>query len=356
MKPIQSQGYSVYFKEEGYDFIRKFIKEKKPSKVVVLVDENTHNDCLPIFLESIRIVNPIEIIEIQAGEEFKNLTTCTRVWNTLTHLGADRKSLLINIGGGVVTDLGGFVASCFKRGIYFINIPTTLLSMVDASVGGKTGVDLGVLKNQIGVFSNPEAVVIDSNYLKTLSKREFRSGLAEIIKYGLTFDVLLWESIKKNKNLEVDDLENIIFKSITIKNSVVIEDPKENNLRKVLNYGHTLGHAIESYFLDSDDKEKITHGEAIAVGMITAAFISHTLLHFPKKQLQEITQEVLKIYPKIPLEPTDYNKIVELLQHDKKNEAGEVRFVLLHCMEDFKLNCVVDKQLIISSLEYYVKQ
>ncbi len=354
MKSILSDGYSVFLSDDGYEFVNQFIEDTKPSSIFVLSDSNTREHCVPVFLSKLKAKN-VSVIEIPAGEEFKNINTCVEVWNTLTDLGADRKSLLLNVGGGVVTDLGGFVASCFKRGISFINVPTTLLSMVDASVGGKTGVDLGVLKNQIGVFSNPKAVVVDTTYLKTLSKREFSSGMAEIIKYGFTFDIHLWEKVQKLANIYDEQLlQEVIYKSVSIKNQVVIEDPEENSLRKVLNYGHTLGHAIESYFLEFEEKEKLTHGEAIAVGMITATYISSEILGFSKSKLSEITINILKMYPKVPMQPTDFESIMTLLKHDKKNVKGQTRFVLLKDYEEFQLNCTVPEELVLESLMYYV--
>ncbi|MFA5299731.1 MAG: 3-dehydroquinate synthase, partial [Lutibacter sp.] len=277
MQPILSNNYYVNFNEDAYQKLNIFISGYNPSIIFILVDQNTNNYCLSILLEALETVAEIEIIEIEAGEENKNLDTCTGVWNALTELGADRKSLMINLGGGVITDLGGFVASTFKRGIAFVNIPTTLLSMVDASVGGKTGVDLGVLKNQIGLFSDPEMVLIDTHYLETISDRELRSGLAEIIKYGITYDIRLWNEINNFKEINIGAISKLIHRSIEIKNEVVTKDPKEKGLRKVLNFGHTLGHAIESYFLESEDKENLTHGEAIAIGMVTEAFISQKL-------------------------------------------------------------------------------
>ena len=238
MNSIQAVTYPVHFEENGYAKLSQLITEKKYSSIFILVDNNTIELCYPKFIQNLATDTKIEVIQIEAGEVFKNIDTCVGVWNVMTELGADRKSLLITLGGGVITDLGGFVASAFKRGIDFVNIPTTLLSMVDASVGGKTGVDLGVLKNQIGLFSNPEMVIVDPEYLHTLSAREIRSGTAEIIKYGLTYDVNLFNEIKNNKELNIVTL---IHRSIEIKNEVVIEDPKENGLRKILNYGHTIG-------------------------------------------------------------------------------------------------------------------
>jgi len=353
MHSILSNNYYVNFQDNAYSRLNEYLVDYKPSIIFILVDENTENDCLPIFLPRLETTSEIEIIEIESGEVNKNLDTCTGVWNVLTELGADRKSLLINLGGGVITDMGGFVASTFKRGISFINIPTTLLSMVDASVGGKTGVDLGVLKNQIGLFSDPEMVLIDPLYLETVTERELRSGLAEIIKYGLTYDLNIWNEIKSFENLDLNNLSSMIHRSIEIKNEVVTKDPKESGIRKVLNFGHTLGHAIESYFLESDDKENLTHGEAIAIGMITEAFISQKLLGFPTEEVKSIKGTILNIYEKVLIKPEDYKGIMELLIHDKKNVAGQVNFVLLSNFEKFELDCKVETELIIQALDFY---
>ena len=353
MTPILSNNYFVNFQEDAYLKLNSHLAENPPSKLFILVDENTIENCLPILLDELKTNSEIEIIEIEAGEENKNLDTCTGVWHALTELGADRKSLLINLGGGVITDLGGFVASCFKRGISFINIPTTLLSMVDASVGGKTGVDLGVLKNQIGLFSDPQMVLIDTRYLNTVIEREIRSGLAEIIKYGLTYDVKIWDKINNFSELSVENISSLIHRSIEIKNEVVTEDPKEHGIRKILNYGHTLGHAIESYFLDSENKENLTHGEAIAIGMITEAYLSEKLLNFPTKTLEDIKKSIIAKYGKVIIETSDYDGIIELLIHDKKNVGGQVNFVLLTDLEKYKFNCKVEKSLLIEALNYY---
>ncbi|WP_372744175.1 3-dehydroquinate synthase [Lutibacter sp.] len=355
MTPILSNNYYVNFQEEGYKKLNSFVASYKPSIIFVLVDENTNENCLPNLMQLLECETTIEIIEIESGEENKNLETCSGVWHALTELGADRKSLLINLGGGVITDLGGFVASCFKRGIAFINIPTTLLSMVDASVGGKTGVDLGVLKNQIGLFSDPEMVLIDTAYLETITERELRSGLAEIIKYGISYDAKLWDEIKAYNDLTIKNITKLIHRSIEIKNEVVTEDPKEAGLRKILNFGHTLGHAIESYFLETESKEKLTHGEAIVIGMITETFISQKLLNFPESKLIEIKEVLLKIYGKVTIETTDYQPILDLLIHDKKNVGGKVNFVLLSDFEKFKLDCKVEKELLIAALDFYNK-
>jgi len=350
MQTIQAATYPIHFQQKGYQNLEKLLTQKKYSTLFILVDENTKQLCYPRFLKHLNTLLSIKIIEIKSGEIHKNLETCVTVWNKITDFGGDRKSLLITLGGGVITDLGGFVASCFKRGIDFINIPTTLLSMVDASVGGKTGVDLGVLKNQIGVFANPQMVIIDEGYLETLATRELTSGMAEIIKHGLIYDAKLFNQIKVFKEQNTNSL---IHRSIEIKNEVVLQDPKEKNLRKILNFGHTLGHAIESLYLESDEKENLTHGEAIAIGMICESYISSKLLNFSLQKLAEVRETILSIFPKIILQKTDFPTIVDLIKHDKKNVNGNVNFVLLYDLEDYKIDCKVSQELIIESLLYY---
>ena len=350
MKSIKAVSYPVHFQDIAYKELSNLISTNNYSTIFILVDENTFEHCYPKFIPNLETNRPIEVIEIESGEINKNLETCIGVWNAITELGGDRKSLMITLGGGVITDLGGFVASCFKRGIDFVNIPTTLLSMVDASVGGKTGVDLGVLKNQIGLFANPEMVIVDTDYLTTVTEREIKSGTAEIIKYGITYDVKLLDDIKEHKQLHINDL---IYRSIEIKNEVVLEDPKEKSLRKILNFGHTLGHAIESFYLESEDKENLTHGEAIAIGMVCESFMSSKLLGFPTEKVNEVKEIVLSIYDRITLLKEDYSAIMELLKHDKKNVNGQVNFVLLNDYEDYKLDCKVPEDLIIESMEFY---
>lgn len=350
MKSIKADTYSVSFKQEGYNELNELIKRKKYSSIFLLVDENSLEHCYPIFISLLKVEKNIEVIEIKSGEIHKNLETCLNVWNELTKQDADRKSLLISLGGGVITDLGGFVASTYKRGIDFVNIPTTLLSMVDASIGGKTGVDLGVVKNQIGMFANPELVIVDQHYLATLDEREKCSGMAEIMKYGLIYDHKVLHHLKDFNNLNINYL---VHRSIEIKNEIVLQDPKENNLRKILNFGHTLGHAIESYFLESEIKENLTHGEAIAIGMVCESYLSHKLLQFPKEKVTEVKNIVKSIYKKVTIETNDYQRILNLLKHDKKNTAGQVNFVLLKDYEQYQLDCNASEKLIIKSIEYY---
>ncbi|PRX39546.1 3-dehydroquinate synthase [Salegentibacter salegens] len=345
----------VYYQEDGFLKINTYLKESKPSKVFILVDNNTHRECLPAFLQKIDTSENFEILEIEAGEINKNLETCTGVWNALSELDADRKSLIINVGGGVVTDLGGFVASIFKRGISYINVPTSLLAMVDASVGGKTGVDLGNLKNQIGVINHAEMVVIDPAFLATLPQAEMRSGLAEILKHALISSEAYWNKVTNLSELTLDDLDDIIKESVEIKSKVVTEDPQENGLRKTLNYGHTLGHAIESYFLTHPEKTTLLHGEAIAVGMILATYLSKELQEFPEEKLKEITSKILDIYERVEFIKEDIQQIIDLMKYDKKNSHGNINFVLLKDIGDSVIDCKVPNELIWNAFEYYKK-
>jgi 3-dehydroquinate synthase len=352
VKSIQATDYFIYFQQDAFEKLNSYLAENKPSKIIILVDKNTKKDCLPYFESKLKTSIQTAIVEINAGEIHKNISTCVDVWKALAELNTDRKGLLINLGGGMVTDLGGFVASTFKRGIKFINIPTTLLSMVDASVGSKTGVDLGTLKNLVGLFSNPEMVVIDTKFLDTVTKRELHSGFAEVIKYGLTYDINLWDSIKKNDPFN-SHLDEIIYRSIEIKNEVVLQDPREKGLRKVLNFGHTIGHAIESFFLESNDKETLTHGEAIAIGMVIESYFSYKLFNFPKKELSIIKSKITELFGKVKIANNDYAPIIDLMKYDKKNLGSTVNFVLLNNLADFKIDCKVSNDLLIEGLDYY---
>lgn len=355
MNPIVADTYSVNFNEAGYTKLNETVSKLNPSIIFVLVDTNTHNYCLPKFLPKLETTAPIEIIEIEDGELNKNIDTCVGVWNALADLNADRKSLMINLGGGVVTDLGGFVACTFKRGMPYINVPTTLLSMVDASVGGKTGVDLGNLKNQVGVISNGEMVLIDTEFLQTLPDLELRSGLSEMLKHGLIKSRSHWEDSKKITDFQPEHLNNLIRDSIQIKFDVVNDDPNEKGIRKMLNFGHTLGHAIESYFLESSEKLSLLHGEAIAIGMILEAYLSYRLNNLSEGDLNEIVEVMNKQYDSVSFTDVDIKEIIELLKHDKKNERGKVLFALLEELGRIKLDCTVDNQLIIEAFEFFEK-
>jgi 3-dehydroquinate synthase len=351
MESILTDTYSIYFNQQAFSALNQHLKEKRYSKLFILVDENTHEHCLPLFLSSVEVNQEIEIIEMEAGEVNKTIETCVQVWLALSDLGADRKSLLINLGGGVVTDLGGFIAATFKRGIDFINVPTSLLAMVDASIGGKTGVDLGMLKNQIGVIEQPCMVLVTPQFLKTLDKRQVRSGFAEMLKHGLISSEAYWSELK-GKSIN-DPMDPYIYRSIQIKNEIVLQDPTEQNLRKVLNFGHTLGHAIESHFLAKDEHTALLHGEAIAAGMVLEAYLSHRLSGLGLHQLEDIKNTILERYKKVPFSEADIDAIVSLLKYDKKNSHGVINFVLLKRIGEAVIDEQVPADLFAEAFAYY---
>lgn len=351
MHSILSDTYAIHFNEKAYTELNTHLEESNYSKLFILVDENTHQYCLPSFMSQISGDYDFEIIEIEAGEINKNIETCTQVWYALSELDADRKSLIINLGGGVATDLGGFVASTFKRGIAFINVPTTLLAMVDASVGGKTGVDLGSLKNQVGVINQPEMVLIISSFLQTLEERQMQSGFAEMLKHGLIRDKKYWNEL--NLLSDFTNIDAFIYDSVLLKNDVVIQDPTEQNLRKILNFGHTLGHAIESYFLESESHKTLLHGEAIAAGMVLESFISNKLTGLADNQLENIKNTFINRYGKVSFTNEDITNILSLLKFDKKNSHGNTNFVLLKTIGECQIDVIVSEDLLKNSFAYY---
>ena len=353
MKYIIKEKGSVYCNGNVWQKLQELLEELNPTKIFILTDENTSKFCLEYVLQNVNFDNPPLQLTVPAGEHYKTIETCLKLWKDLSEKGADRSSLLINLGGGMITDLGGFVASTFKRGISFINIPTSMLAMVDASIGGKNGVDLGVLKNQVGVINNAHSVIIDTQFLKTLPSNELTSGYAEMLKHGLIYSKDYWESLKQFDVENVSATEEAIWKSIQIKNEIVTIDPTEQNERKALNFGHTLGHAIESYYLEHTEKTTLLHGEAIAIGMILTCFISNNQLNFPPTDRDDITNVILDHFPKIEFSKKDISAIIELLKYDKKNKNGNIYFVLLNAFGSFKTNCIVSNELINEAFDFY---
>ena len=351
----QTLNQHYLFGSAAYDELQTFLGKKKVSTIFILVDSNTHQLCLSRFLQNLQTSTSIEVIEMDAGEEFKSLETCDGIWKALSELGADRKSLMINLGGGVVTDLGGFVAATFKRGISFIHVPTTLLAMVDAALGGKNGVNLDSLKNQVGIIRLPELVLLDPDFLQTLPSEEMRSGLAEMLKHGLIADEEYWNKLSDLKGLDLSDLESLILRSVEIKQEVVAQDPTEQGLRKSLNFGHTLGHGIESYFLEERAGRKLLHGEAVAIGMVLAAYISCKLEDFPENKLVEIKDVIVSIFGRVSFSKEDQDKIISLLKFDKKNEGGKINFVLLRQIGEPVLDRQVPNELLYRAFDYYLE-
>lgn len=333
------------------DLIRTY--EKAGRKVAVLADSNSRKHCLPYMEKTVGVSFKDRIIEIPAGEEFKNIGTCEAIWNELNDMGCDRRSVLINLGGGVVGDMGGFAACTFKRGISFIQVPTTLLSQVDASVGGKLGIDLHHLKNLIGVFGQPEGVFADAHFLDTLDDRQKISGFAEMIKHGLIADHDYYDELTRTSPLSLGDAHVHIARSVAIKNKVVLEDPLEKGLRKILNFGHTIGHAVESWSL-VNDVEHLLHGEAIAIGMICEAHLSlKTGLSI--EELENITSYIKGVYPAYPLQKIPVEDVVAIMAHDKKNTSGKISFSLLRKIGQCGYDDFCERADVEAALAYYTE-
>ncbi len=324
------------------------LAEKKNTQVAVLVDENTKAHCYSLLFPHLP---PHVLIEIRSGEEHKTLETCMHIWGALTQHAFGRQALLINVGGGVIGDMGGFCAATYKRGFSFIQVPTTLLAQVDASVGGKLGVDFQSFKNHIGVFCAPERVLIYPPFLQTLPPREVRSGFAEVLKHALIADASAWQRLR-DVPLSEQAWETVIPESVQIKHKVVTADPTEKGLRKILNFGHTIGHAVESFLLTQPER-KVLHGEAIAVGMICEAYLSTKVAGLAANALHEITHTLLNLYGKVPLNPEEDSILLELMRQDKKNEAQEINFSLLNRVGEACFNQHVALELIRESLAYY---
>lgn len=339
---------SVIFTSEATNTLSAVLAQLSFSRLVVLTDSNTKNHCLSLV--SGVLPSDTVYISVESGEIRKNLETCTTIWSEMTDAALDRKALMLNLGGGVITDMGGFCASLYKRGIRFINMPTTLLSQVDASVGGKLGVDFNGLKNHLGVFNEPETVIIAPEFLKTLPQAELRSGYAEVLKHGLIRDKAYFAKLK-SENWESQDWESLIRHSVGIKKAVVLADPKEAGLRKILNFGHTIGHAFESYFLDSENH--LLHGEAIALGMICEGFLSFQKIGFSYEELDLLTKTMFQIYGKVEFSENHLNPILDLCLQDKKNEGSTLLFSLLNSIGDCTYNIAVNREEIREAILYY---
>jgi 3-dehydroquinate synthase len=342
---------NVVFGRKGWEKLNNSIKEKSYTSIFVLVDSNTKSHCLGYFESHFQ--HDFKLLTMEAGEPNKHLETCSSIWASLSDEKADRNALLIHVGGGVVTDLGGFVACTYKRGIDFVNIPTSLLAMVDASVGGKTGVDFQGLKNQIGIIREPEFVVIDSNFLSTLPENEFRSGYAEMLKHGLIADADYFEKLASAALLQDIPLDDFIAHSVHVKSEVVKEDPFEKGLRKILNYGHTLGHAIETHFLSHPTSDRLLHGEAIAIGMIMEAELSYRTTSLSLTERDRIKEVFTAMYTPVVIQEADKVVIKSLLQHDKKNQSNQIRFVLLEKIGKAAFDQLVSDDDIESAFAFY---
>lgn len=326
--------------------LKEFLADNRYSSVAVLVDDNTERECYPM-IET--LLPRHKVIRVPAGEEHKNLATCTFIWQKLTDNNLDRHSLLLILGGGVLGDMGGFCGATYKRGIEFIILPTTLLAQVDASVGGKLGIDFQDLKNHIGLFQEPRATLIATDFLKTLPNRELRSGFAEIIKHCLISDLAMWNTIRV-KDLAHQNWPKLVEHSVAFKQSVVERDPRESGLRKILNFGHTVGHAIESYYLRNENR--LFHGEAIAVGMICESFLAHKMGMLSSHNLDEIVDFLKSVYSKVEL-PRDLKSILNLLNQDKKSRENKILMALPEGIGNARWDVEISEDEVKSSFAYY---
>lgn len=323
---------------------QKFLQGKKFSQIALLADTNTRRDCLPIFQKKTGL-DDLPIIEIEAGEIHKNLKTCEQVWQVMLDLRLDRNSLLVLLGGGVVGDLGGFCAATFKRGITCVQVPTTLLAMTDAAIGGKNGVDFQSVKNIIGTFRQPTAVLADIDFLKTLPPRELRSGFAEVLKHAEIGSPTLRRDLENLENLAAADWQKLLPRSLEVKIRVVKKDPNEHSIRALLNFGHSVGHALESHFLQS--ASPILHGEAVAAGMICERFLQDP------GDAERLARLVFRFFPKIEISKTDIAAVWQWMQHDKKNQSGRVKMMLPTDGQLSMATLLPTEQEIIRSLDFY---
>ena len=331
--------------------LAKAIAECEHDRIFVLVDETTNKLCWSLVKDYLCLKDAQTII-IGATDRRKNLDTLVHVWESLQQGKATRHSLLINLGGGMVTDLGGFAASTYKRGINFINIPTTLLAMVDASVGGKTGINFGGLKNEIGVFSDAEFVLLDTNWLRTLDEENIRSGYAEMLKHGLIADDTMWAELI-NFNLaqpNLRQLASMLNKSVRIKERIVTEDPHEKGIRKALNLGHTFGHAFESWAMK---RQPVLHGYAVAFGLIAELYLATTQTDFPTERMRQTVNFIRAYYGSLPITCNDYPELIELMHHDKKNRGNEINVTLLGGIGDIRIDQTITENDIKEALDFF---
>ena len=331
------------------DALRELLSQVSHDRLFILADEHTVQLCYPLITN---VVGDAHLITISAGDDNKHVDSLCHVWSELSSHGATRHSLLINVGGGMVTDLGGFAAATFKRGIPCINVPTTLLAMVDAAVGGKTGINLHSLKNEVGAFYPAEAVVVSSQFLHTLDMPNLVSGFAEMLKHGLISTEEHWAQLMRYDlgQPDLDVLQPLIMESIHVKENIVEQDPTEKHIRKALNLGHTLGHAFETLAMRRGTP--VLHGYAVAWGLIGELYLSHVREGFPADKLRQTVSFIKEVYGAFDFACKDYEELYALMQHDKKNMGADINFTLLGGIGDIRINCIAAKEEIFEMLDF----
>ncbi len=352
MQVIEDSESKVYGADDLKSDLSELINTYSRGKIFFLADKGSYEFCYP-KIKGLPELNEDNIIVIEQGDQNKNLESISKVWHFLSTNGADRKSILVNLAGGMPCDLGGFAAATFKRGIDFINVPTTLLSQVDASVGGKTGINFYGFKNEIGVFKHASAVLVCNDFITTQDKENIASGFAEMIKHALIYSEDTWNELKDIdiKNTSVENLKPLVVNSIHIKEHFVKEDPTEQNIRKSLNFGHTIGHAFESFAMEAN--KPILHGYAVAYGMIAELYLGHKKCGFPMAKIEEINQIIKSIYGTFSFEEKDFDELYFLMTHDKKNEKNQINFTLLEDIGSIKINQTCTKEEIFEALSFY---
>lgn len=333
--------------------LQAFFASLSYDKLFILTDTNTQEKCYPL-VQDVPALQNAPVITVQAGDTHKDIGQVAAIWSRLSNEGASRNSLLVNLGGGMITDMGGFAGATFKRGLRTVNIPTTLMASVDAAVGGKTGVNFNGLKNEVGAFYPPECVFIDCEFLRTLDRDNLLSGYAEMIKHALISSMDVYASVllfDLDAKMDYAFLNRMVAQSVAVKERIVEEDPKEHGIRKALNFGHTVGHAYES--LSFKKNRPLLHGHAVAAGLVSELYLSYKLCGFPMEKLSQVVYYLKEYYPPFIFDCKDYDTLYELMTHDKKNEAGIINFTLLAQVGDVRINQQVSKEKILESLDFY---
>ncbi|MCB0770761.1 MAG: 3-dehydroquinate synthase [Flavobacteriales bacterium] len=349
---IKAGEHPVVLGPDALRMLDRVLADTEHSTAFILGDENTMRHCLPELLAHVPQLRMAKTLSVHSGEKAKDIAVCSDIWRHLAAEATDRQAILVCLGGGVVTDLGGFIAGTYKRGIRCIHVPTSLLGMVDAAIGGKTGVDLMGLKNMVGVFHDPLGVFVHAPFLKSLGKRDLLNGLAEMIKHGLVRDAAHWEAIGEAALHDIDAIAPLVERSAAIKAAVVSEDPREAGIRKLLNFGHTIGHGVEAHSWESPQRV-LLHGEAVAIGMICEAWLSWRLAMLERESYDRIAAQLLQLYKPYVFDSAENHRMVELMRNDKKNENGRFRFTLITGIGSAKVDVEITAAQVQEALEHY---
>lgn len=349
----ESNPHPLMMGPHALDHLQRWLAEHaRQASIFILCDENTGAQCLPELLTRVAMLENARPIQVRGGEHSKDLEVCRALWGHLADHHADRSAVLVNLGGGVITDLGGFVAATYKRGIRFIHVPTTVMGMVDAAIGGKTAIDLHGVKNLVGTFTHPEGTYLHTPFLRTLGKREVLNGVAEMIKHGLVLDGDHWNDVRRAPLHDLETLAPLIFRSAELKAALVARDTLEQGERKLLNFGHTIGHALEAFTLEGQQRS-LLHGEAVAIGMVCAAWLSWRMELLDRDRMNAVEEHLMGLFPPFRFQETDKHRIIELMRNDKKNTAGEFRFTLLTGIGSARVDVPVTAAQVAEALEHY---